>query len=294
MGGELFSINRYYELRHELESDFHNDYLYANAVAYGEIDSIAKKEDRVLEVIAKHTAGTGTREQYDVLISYVDGGDIVNSDNSSSIGCWFDEKPELNATDVSFDCCVFDTPLSLKGYKSIRFLNCFFLDSVSIEDCPECYAIRFEHCAFKRDLMMSKCSTDDLFIRNCNVFESVSIDDCVVGKWTSIHDVRIRLALHFWDSVFSGHEFLLNKVKNGYGMEVRGSVFEAPTRISLCSLEEIRVDECNFSQLTVRGIFTHRYMECEELVDSSSEKTTCSEDCESCIDAACGFTPRER
>ena len=292
MKRKSFSCNRFYNLRHELETDYHEDYEYANAVAYGEINSIEKTDNNVLKVLTKRFSGNGVLEQYEVSISYPDG-DIDSSDHSSFIGSWFDEMPESNPAEVSFDCCVFEAPISLKGYRSIRFQNCFFLDSVSIEDCPECRMISFEHCVFKDDLTISKCQSDNLFIRNCNNLQSLMMDDCVVGKWTSIHDVYVKMAFFIWNSVFSGHEYTFHRVKIGYGLEVLGCVFESPAEMSLCRLEEMRVRNCTFNQLNVHDIFTNRYLECEELVRPSNE-SACPGDCESCDDPYCNLTPRER
>ena len=297
MKEKTFTSGRFYNLRHDAEGDGHEEYEYANAVVYGEIESLEKKDGNVLEVIAKNPRGTDDEESYDVSINYDGSGKYVyftNPEHPEYLCCWFDKVPEGYNKGATFDSCVFERTVSLKGYKSVIFHNCFFLNPVSVEDSPDCDMISFEQCAFKGNVTISKCHPDRLFIRNCNVLENLVIDDCIVGKWTSIHDVQIKQVSLVWDSVFSGQEFMFRRIAIGNGLEFSGCVFESPAEISFCSLEELRVRGCSFNKLTVCGIYTHRHLECEELVRISLGETSCTGDCGTCDDTICDSSPRER
>ena len=78
-----FSSDRYYELRHDLESDFHEDYDYSNAIAYGRTKSIVKADLHELEIIASNEHDSRGAEDYQVRIGYTNEGRYSGLENNA-------------------------------------------------------------------------------------------------------------------------------------------------------------------------------------------------------------------
>ena len=78
-----FSSDRYYELRRDLESDFHEDYDYSNAIAYGRTKSIEKADVHELEIIASNELDSREAEDYQVRIGYTNEGRYSGHENNA-------------------------------------------------------------------------------------------------------------------------------------------------------------------------------------------------------------------
>lgn len=253
-----FTSDRYYELRHELEDDFHDEYEYSNIVEKYEIQSIECISNKTLRVSSVSPEG----EEYHITIKYLDEGKYEpKSVNNVFIGCWFEELPDLKSN-CAFDCCVFCSEVNLKEKTTLKFINCFFLDRVLVEECNE-GAIDFEYCAFKQYLTIKKCKTDEFIVEICSA-PRIFIEDCVVNKSTILD--RLYTALDIEDSSFYGREFSLNGLKSEGIIYICGCTFEPRTEISHLSIREMKIKNSTFEELCVYDITTDKYLNYEELV----------------------------
>lgn len=273
------SSDRYYELRHELEADYHEDFDYSNAVADGEIISMEVENERILTIMAKTINNHNVTEDYYVRIKYQKGkwGPKSNKEMTRAVGIWFEKKPETGFEDVSYENCVFDTEVKLNGCANVSFTNCFFLHSVEVNNSKGSYRIGFEHCIIKNNLIVSDSDTEELFIRNCNIFWSIDISNCKVKTWTSIFDLYVKQGLCICDSYFYGHEFMLNRIKTGYAIELLNSNFDVSANIGVCKTEGMRVKDTSFKDLYMHHLATNKRQEYEELnkviADSSDTRS---------------------
>jgi hypothetical protein len=81
MKERTITSDRYYELRHELAPDFHEDYDFSNAVAYGIIKSIRTSGPQEIELIVSNQQDCGESEDYQVRIGYSSGGKYSRLEN---------------------------------------------------------------------------------------------------------------------------------------------------------------------------------------------------------------------
>lgn len=269
-----FDSDRYYVLRHDLETDSYDDYVHANAVAGGEIESVDVCDKGTIAIRTRTHGEQGGDKDCLVKIRYLDDGrwgPHSNDKGNRAVGCWFEKMPEVEQDDALFENCVFVSDIKLEGNNDVAFHNCFFLGSVNIEGCRNIYKIDLEHCIIKGDLTISNCETDVLSIWNCNVFRTVMIADCQVKKTVSMCDLYIKLGLHIRDSGFYGHESKLRGAKIGYGIEISDCDYDVMTGISLCKAEEVRIKDTVFRDLTMDCISTHSYFDYEHLIDNDSD-----------------------
>ncbi len=78
-----FSSDRYYELRRDFESEFHEDYDYSNAIAYGRTKSIEKAGPHELEIIASNEQDGSGAEDYQIIIRYSNEGRYSGLENNA-------------------------------------------------------------------------------------------------------------------------------------------------------------------------------------------------------------------
>ncbi|WP_400205123.1 hypothetical protein [Methanomethylophilus alvi] len=269
---KTFTSDRYFELRHKLECDFHEDYDYSNAVAHGEIQSVKDCGNHTLEIDTIGYYDDGESTPYRVTIQYIDDGEHGpkhSRNNDEFHGYWFDEFPVCEQDHLSFDNCVFNVDVQIKNSKGIIFQNCFFLHEVAIEE-GRSNIICFEQCHFSKSLDIFDVKTDNLFIRNCNIDYALTILNCKVEKWTSIYRNFIKLGFHVRDSVFLGDECLFDNIKTGYELEINKCTFETTTEMTNCLIESLDVEESNFNNLNVDNISTHTYFTLENLSQNQS------------------------
>ncbi len=269
-----FTSDRYYELRHNLESEFHNDYAFSNAIAYGEIGSVKVLDNKTLEIETANYCDDGASVLYRVQIHYLNNGEHGpkhNNDNDEFHGYWFDKFPKNGQKYLTFDNCVFDIDLKIKDLNGVSFQNCFFLRDVAIES-KDSEIICFEQCYFDKNLNIHNLKTDSLFIRNCNIANSLSISNCTVNKWTSICHDYVKLGFHILESVFVGNECLFDNIKTGYGLEIYNCNFETTVEMSNCLIESLDVEESNFNNLNIDNVATKTYHTFEDLIADHSEE----------------------
>jgi len=270
---KTFTSDRYYELRHELESDFHEDYDYSNAVAYGEIESVKICDNKSLEIDTTDYYDGCKSVPYHVTIHYLDKGKYGpkhTKTNDEFYGHWFNEFPD-GSQYLSFDNCVFDVDVKIKDLKGISFQNCFFMKRVAIEG-KGCEIVFFKHCYFGKYLDIHDLETDDLFIQNCNINNTLIISNCKVRKRASTHHDFVKLGFHLLESVFLGNECLFDNIKTGYELEIYNCVFKAPIEMTNCLIEYLNVKGSNFDNLNIDNIATHTYHTFEELSPEKSDE----------------------
>ena len=270
---KTFTSDRYYELRHELESDYHEDYAYSDAVAYGEIESVKIQDSKSLEINTTDYYDDSKSVSYHVTIRYLDEGKRGprhTKTNDEFHGYWFNEFPD-GSQRLSFDNCVFNVDVEIKDLKGISFQNCFFLKGVTIEG-KDCEIVCFEQCYFGKCLDIHDLETDDLFIRNCNINNTLTISNCKVRKWTSIYHDFVKLGFHLLESVFLGNECLFDNIKTGYELEIYNCTFEATIEMTNCLVETLNVEESNFDNLNIDNIATHTYYTFEDLSQKKSDE----------------------
>ncbi len=263
-----FSSDRYYELRHDLESDFHEDYDYSNAIAYGRTKSIEKAGPHVLEIIASNQQDDRESDDYQVQIEYLNKGrysGLENNVRGKFMGCWYDCMPTAESHDICFENCVFDTEVDLAGLSNVAFHNCFFLDQVSIEEIKEGSLIDFQHCIFKYELFVLNCETERLNIDYCNVSSSLIIRGCIIEKETALRNLHVGMNCRIEDSEFRGHRTSLSEMEIKEGVVISECRFDATTSISLCKMNNLEVDKSWFDGLTMDSVFANTYLTYESL-----------------------------
>lgn len=77
-----FNSDRYFELRHDLVSEYHEDYDYSNAIAYGKTKSIRMSGPKKLEIIASDQRNKEA-EDYQVRIEYMSEGEYSGLENNT-------------------------------------------------------------------------------------------------------------------------------------------------------------------------------------------------------------------
>ena len=278
-----FDSDRYFELRHEFEMDFHEDYDYSNAVAYGTTESIEKTDNRTIGIsVNLCNQYDGELERYEVSIEYLENGrygPLSNPSKTEFYGCWFDEDPITESDEVSFDNCVFDVDVNFTKLKNAYFRNCFFLKNIDLVDCRDCVQITLEHCIVKHSLSMDECKTDIINIIECNVLGIFIMKGFTVEKRTIVYGLNVGLVAYISESTFHGNEVSFKNMKTGYGLDINNCVFDVSTDMFMCETEEIIIRETVFKNLSLDEIYTRDYHHYEELVKPLSSDEDTHDDC---------------
>ena len=264
---KMFTSDRYYQLRHVFEGELHEDYDYSNAIAYGEIHSVKVNERKRIKIETTGYYDNGDSIPYCVTLQYLDEGKygpIYTENHDEFRGYWFKKVPNNNLDCITFDNCVFDVEVTIKDLKKISFQNCFFLKNLTIEG-KEYNIVNLDCCYFGNNLDIHDLETDCLFIRNCNVTQTVTISNCNVKKWTSIIHNFVKSGFHLLESNFLGNECLFDNIKTGYELEIYNCTFESTVEMTNCLVESLDVEESNFINLNVENIATSTYYTFEDL-----------------------------
>lgn len=261
--------DRYYRLRNGIVTDSDKDCDHADAIAKWEAESLGVCGEKTLAIKMSSQRKQDGVGEYLVKVGFFE----PKKQEPPSNGCgtifvnhWFENVPGIYPDGVQYRNCVFLNDVRMEGSRDTVFEGCFFLGSVNIERCRNIRGLHLRHCIIKGDLRISDCETEDLSIRDCDIFQNIVITYCIVRKQVSILNLHVRSSLHMTDNGFYGHGFVIKEAGIGCGLEINGCDFGVRTDISLCKAEEIKVKDTQFEDLAMDRISTHTYLDYECLV----------------------------